>query len=74
MSLGFRVGVLGGVGHRDPSMQIIPRMENHMDKKMEDAMETGIRKGLYRDPDFYQSYLQWALKSTNISYIRLQAI
>ena len=55
-------------------MQIIPRMENHMDKKLEDAMETGIRKGLYRDPDLYQPYLHWALKSTNISYIRLQAI
>ena len=35
---------------KDPYIQIIPIMENQMEKKMENEMETGVIKGLYRDP------------------------
>ena len=56
---------------RDPSIQIIPIMENQMEKKMENEMETGIIKGLYRDPSIqiiptlgpkvFKYYLHWAI-------------
>ena len=35
---------------RDPSIEIIPIMENQMEKKMENEMESGVIRGLFRDP------------------------
>ena len=34
----------------DPSTQIIPVMENQMEKNMENEMEPRVIRGLFRDP------------------------
>ena len=34
----------------DPNLQLIPTMENQMEKNIEHAMETGVIKELCRDP------------------------
>ena len=57
--------------YRDPSIQIIPIMENQMEQEMENEMETGDIKGLYRDlsiqiiltlgPKACTYYLHWAI-------------
>ena len=55
---------------RDPSIQILPLMENQMEKKMENDMEIAVIKGLYRDPIIQiptlgskvcKYYLHWAI-------------
>ena len=40
-----------------------------MEQKMENDMDIGVIKGLYRDPS--RQYLRWALKSITITYIGL---
>ena len=55
---------------RDPSIQIIPIMENQMEKKKQE-MEIVVIKGLYRDPSIQtiptlgpkvcKYYLHWAI-------------
>ena len=42
LALGFDVGLLAVGRQEAPCMQRIPIMENQMEKKLEDKMETGV--------------------------------
>ena len=68
----------------NPSIQIIPIMENQMEEKMENQMESGVIKGVYRDPSIqmiptlgpkvcthYQNWAIWIPRETFMKNLQL---